>query len=252
MQRPDVERIEGLSPTIAIEQRPPTASPRSTVATTTEIYDYLRVLFARAGEPRCPRCNSPIVQQSIAQIVDAVLEAPEGQRFLVLAPLVQEQRGAHRPLLEQVLKQGFVRVRVDGVVSALEKLKPLSPAKKHTLEVVVDRLVARPAGRQRLADSVELATTLSGGRVIIALLTADDTCEDHSFSSTLACPLHPEVRVDDLSPRLFSFNSPHGACPECHGLGITMEFDEELVVPDRDLCASPAAPWPPGSSRANA
>ena len=235
MQRPDVERIEGLSPTIAIEQRPPNASPRSTVATTTEIYDYLRVLFARAGEPRCPRCNSPIVQQSIAQIVDSVLAAPEGQRFLVLAPLVQDQRGAQQALLAQVLKQGFVRVRVDGTVSTLEELAPLSPAKKHTVEVVVDRLVAKSAVRQRLADSVELATTLSGGRVILAFLTGDYALEDHSFSTTLACPLHSNVRVDELSPRLFSFNSPHGACPECHGLGITMEFDEELVVPDRDL-----------------
>ena len=235
MPKPDVDRIEGLSPTIAIEQRAASASPRSTVATTTEIYDYLRVLFARAGEPRCWVCDRPIVRQTTTQVVDAVLSGPAGQRIMVLAPLVHAQRGKHKTVLESVAKRGFVRVRVDGVVQSLEDLEPLSANQKHSIDVVVDRLTIKPEIAVRLADSVEIATDLCGGRVVIAAEMKKGSWSDARYSAALACPDHPEVRVESLSPQLFSFNSPMGACDECHGLGTTQEFDVELVVPDRQV-----------------
>ena len=235
MQKPDVDRIEGLSPTIAIEQRVATASPRSTVATTTEIHDYLRVLFARAGEPRCWKCDRPIVRQSTSQVVDAVLAGPEGQRIMVLAPLVQGQRGRHKIVLENIAKRGFVRLRVDGEVRLLEDLEPLSPNRKHTIEVVVDRLTIKPEIAHRLADSVEIATGLSAGRVIIAAEVSRDQWSDERYSAALACPVHADVRVETLSPQLFSFNAPQGACELCHGLGTTLEFDVDLIVPNRNL-----------------
>jgi excinuclease ABC subunit A len=235
MQKPDVDRIEGLSPTIAIEQRVASASPRSTVATATEIYDYLRVLYARAGEPRCWKCDRPIVRQSTSQVVDAVLSGPEGQRIMVLAPLVQGQRGRHKTILESIARRGFVRVRLNGQVHLLEDLEPLSPNRKHTIEVVVDRLTIKPEIAVRLADSVEIATGLAGGRVIITAEVAPGRWSDERYSAALACPVHADVRIDDLSPQLFSFNAPQGACELCHGLGITLEFDVDLVVPDRNL-----------------
>ncbi|MBU0718780.1 MAG: excinuclease ABC subunit UvrA, partial [Planctomycetes bacterium] len=235
LQKPDVDRIEGLCPTIAIEQRGAGASPRSIVATTTEIYDYLRVLFARAGEPRCWKCDRPIVQQSTTQVVDAVLAGPPDQRIMVLAPLVQNQRGQHKAVLERAVKEGFVRARVDGVVELFDDLAPLAPHQKHTIEVVVDRLTIKPGLAQRLADSVELATNLSGGRVIIAAETEDGKWSDERYSAALACPVHLEVKLDELSPQLFSFNSPQGACELCHGLGTTSEFDPELIVPNPNL-----------------
>jgi excinuclease ABC subunit A len=235
MQKPDVDRIEGLSPTIAIEQRITTASPRSTVATTTEIYDYLRVLFARAGEARCWKCDRPIARQSTSQVVDAVLSGTEGQRIMILAPIVHAQRGRHKTVLESVARRGFVRVRVDGEVCLLEDLEPLSPNRKHTIEVVVDRLTIKPEIAQRLADSVEIATSLSAGRVIIAAAVGRAKWSDERYSAALACPVHADVRVDELAPQLFSFNAPQGACELCHGLGTTLEFDMDLVVPDRNL-----------------
>ena len=245
MPKPDVERIEGLCPTIAIEQRPPTASPRSTVATTTETYDYLRVLYARLGEPTCWRCGRPIGRQSVAQIVDEVLARPEGQRVLILAPLVRDERGAHRELLERIRREGFVRARVDGEVQLLDDLPPLRAQAKHSIDVVVDRLAVKAGLQQRLADSVETATRLAKGRVIIATPTKAGDYHDHACSTVLACPDHPDVRLAELSPQLLSFNSPHGACPACHGLGITTEFDEELIVPDpeRSLERGALAPW---------
>ena len=208
MQKPDVDRIEGLSPTIAIEQRATVSSPRSIVATTTEIYDYLRVLFARAGEPRCWKCNRPIVRQSTAQVVDAVLAGPQEQRIMVLAPLVQDQRGKHKTILERIAKEGFVRARVDSAVTLLEDLEPLAPNRKHSIEVVVDRLTIKPGIAQRLADSVELATNLSGGRVIVTAEISPGKWSDERYSAALGCPAHPDVRLDELSPQLFSFNSP--------------------------------------------
>ena len=235
MQKPDVDRIEGLPPTIAIEQRAATATPRSTVATTTEIHDYLRVLFARAGEPRCWKCSRPIVRQSTAQVVDAVLSGPEGQRIMVLSPLVRGQRGAHKAVLQRVVKEGFVRARIDGKVTLLEDVGPLPPNRKHTIDVVVDRLIIKPGIAQRLADSVEIATRLSHGPVMITAEVTPDKWSDEAYSAALACPVHLDVRIDDLSPQLFSFNSPHGACELCNGLGNTLEFDPELIVPDSNL-----------------
>ncbi len=235
MPKPEVERIEGLPPTIAIEQRAGAVSPRSTVATTTEIHDFLRVLFAKVGSPRCWECGRPIVRQSTAQIVDLVLRGPPGQRILLLAPLIFEQRGAHRAILERVLKEGFVRARIDGEIVLIENAPALAANRKHTIEVVVDRLTISPGIAQRLADGIELATRFSSGRVVISAEVAPGRWSDECYSAALACPMHPEVRIQHLSPQLFSFNSPHGACEACSGLGVRLEFDPELVVPDRNL-----------------
>ncbi len=234
MQKPDVERIEGLSPTIAIDQRLATSSPRSTVATTTEIYDYLRILFARVGVPKCHKCNRAIVKQTTAQVVDAVLASPEGTRVMILSPIVRGKRGTHKTVLEKMLKEGFVRARIDSDISMIEDLDPLSANKKHTIDIVVDRLIVKKGITQRLADSIETAMNLSGGGVVITA-EIDGRYEDEGYSAALACPQHSDVRIEDLSPRLFSFNSPHGACATCNGLGTTIEFDSDLVVPNRDL-----------------
>ena len=232
MQKPDAERIEGLTPTLAIEQRGNAPGPRSTVATTTEVYDFLRVLFARAGQPTCRLCGRLITRQTTAQVVDAVLAAPTGQRILVLAPIVDNKRGGHKAILQEVVKEGFIRARVNGDIVLLDDLPPLAPSKRHTIDVVVDRLVVKPAIEKRLADSVELATNLAGGRVMIASETDDGTWISEGYSAALCCPTHPEVRLDDPTPQLFSFNAPSGACAHCHGLGTTQEFDLDLVVPD--------------------
>ncbi|MFQ5413462.1 MAG: excinuclease ABC subunit UvrA [Phycisphaerae bacterium] len=245
MPKPDADRIEGLSPTIAIEQRVAAATPRSTVATSTEVYDFLRVLFARVGAPRCWRCDRAITMQTTAQVVDAVLAGPRGQRIMVLAPLVEARRGRHNAILERIVREGFIRARIDGVPVMVEDAEPLAPNRKHTIEVIVDRLTIKPEVAQRLADSVEIATRLSGGRVIVTAETSPDVWSDEAYSAALACPVHADVRLDTLSPRLFSFNSPHGACGTCGGLGITMEFDPGLVVPDPDksLADGAIAPW---------
>ncbi len=254
MQKPDVDRIEGLSPTIAIEQRAASASPRSTVATSTEIYDYLRVLFARAGQPLCWLCDRPIVRQTTSQVVDAVLSGPQRQRIMILAPIVRDQRGGHKTVIESVIKRGFIRARIDGDIVMLEDIEPLSARKKHTIEVVVDRLAIKEEIAVRLADSIETATSLSGGQVVITAEVAPDKWSDERYSAALACPEHPEVRVDALTPQLFSFNSPYGACSECHGLGTTMEFDSDLVVPDPNasLAGGAIAAWKQPGKRAGA
>lgn len=245
MPKPDVDRIDGLSPTIAIEQRITVSSPRSTVATTTEIHDYLRVLFARVGEPRCWKCDRPIVCQTIAQIVDRVLAGTPGRRIMVLAPLVEGRRGAHNAILARVVGEGFIRARIDGEIGLIEDAEPLAPKRKHTIEVVVDRLTIKPSIATRLADSVELATRLASGRVIVTAEATPGNWSDDVYSAALACPVHADVRLDHLSPQLFSFNSPHGACRTCAGLGTTLEFDLDLIVPDRNvsLAAGAIAPW---------
>ncbi|MBI1827820.1 MAG: excinuclease ABC subunit UvrA [Planctomycetes bacterium] len=232
MQRPDVDRIEGLSPTIAIEQRGASAGPRSTVATTTELHDYLRVLFARAGEPHCWLCDRLIERQSIAQIVDAEMSRPDGQRMLILAPLIAAQRGQHKDAIERLIKDGYVRARIDGEVVTLEDVPTLAANAKHTIEVVVDRLIMKSDVRQRVADSVELAARLASGRVMTSSAGEEGQWSDATYNTVLACPVHPEVRLDEISPQLFSFNSIQGACPECHGLGTKLEFDLDLVVPN--------------------
>ena len=253
MQKPDVDRIDGLSPTIAIEQRSMTSNPRSTVATTTEIYDYLRVLFARAGQPTCVTCQRPIVRHNTAQIVDAVLNLPEGTRFLVLAPLVHERRGEHADVFKHITKQGLVRARVDGTVHHLDELPPLDKTKKHTIDAVIDRLTVKSQIGTRLADSIDLAMSLAEDRVIIAALGAGDATTDAPYSARFACAAHPEVSIPELSPSLFSFNSPHGFCPACNGLGTVLEFDAELVVPDPGLplAGGAIAAWRHSGKRLN-
>ena len=253
MQKPDVDRIDGLSPTIAIEQRSVSTNPRSTVATTTEIYDYLRVLFARVGRPVCPVCRRPIVRHNTAQITDAVLDMPANRRFLVLAPLVRGRKGDHRNVIRHIVKQGFVRARVDGRVQHVDEFAPLDMVRKHTIEAVVDRLTVKPHISTRLADSIDLAVRLSDGSVIISVLDDGDAATDHHFSEHFACPEHPEAAIPELSPGLFSFNSPHGLCPACNGLGTVLEFDAELIVPDPDLTLTGGAiaAWRQSGKRLN-
>ncbi len=234
MQKPDCDEIEGLPPTIAIEQRGGGSNPRSTVATTTEIYDYMRVLFARVGKPHCWICGEPIAAQSASQIVQSIMQWPEGQRLMIISPLVRGQKGSQIDALEAMTRQGFVRARVDGQVLEIKSVPPLDKKLKHTVEAVVDRLTIKPEVRTRLADSLELALKLSDGLVVIAREEAGQWV-DHTYSSRYACPKHPESSLEELSPRLFSFNSPYGACSECDGLGTILEFDEELIVPDKTV-----------------
>ncbi len=234
MHKPDCEEIEGLPPTIAIEQRGGGANPRSTVATTTEIYDYLRVLFARAGRPHCWVCDEPIASQSASQIVQNIMQWPPGRRIMILSPLARGQKGSHREVLDAMTRQGFVRCRINGALREIKDAPVLDKNLKHTLEAVVDRLVIKPEIRTRLADSIELALKLADGLVIVAV-EMDGKWEDHPYSSRYACPHHPESSLEELSPRLFSFNSPYGACDECDGLGVLLEFDADLIVPDPSL-----------------
>jgi excinuclease ABC subunit A len=237
LQKPDVDEIAGLPPTIAIEQRSASSNPRSTVATTTEIYDYLRVLFARAGTPHCWECGREITSQSPAQIVEAVLKHAEGTRVMILAPLVRGQKGEHKDIFAAIGKQGLVRARVDGEIIELTTGKPpaLKKTFNHSIEAVVDRIVLKPEIRSRLADSIETACKLSQGLVIAAIAQPDGSWRDALFSEKFACPEHPHASLPEMEPRIFSFNQPHGACPECHGLGTRFELDPELVVPDESL-----------------
>ncbi|RJP31853.1 MAG: excinuclease ABC subunit UvrA [Phycisphaerales bacterium] len=241
LHKPDVDRIEGLTPTVAIEQRLTTGGPRSTVATVTEIHDFLRVLFARTGVVHCWQCGRAITRQSPSTIVDEMVEACEDEKALILAPAVAQCRGGHAALLASILRQGFVRARVDGRVELIEELAPLPPAQAHTIEIVVDRVRVRDAIANRLFDAVETAARLGGGRLIVARQTGEGAFQDAFFSTHYACPLHPEVTVEELSPAMFSFNSPHGACTACDGLGGTMEFDPDLIIPDWDLSLSDGA-----------
>ena len=243
MEKPDVDFIEGLSPAISIDQKSTSRNPRSTVGTITEIYDYLRVLYARIGHPHCPKCGRPIGRQTPEQIVDQVLELPEGTRFQVLAPVVQGRKGEYEKLLQDLAKKGFVRARIDGETRDLADPIRLPKNYKHTIEVVVDRLVAKPDIRRRIADSVETALALTEGLVAIAVET--DHGEDvQTYSEKLACP-YDGLSFDELQPRNFSFNSPYGACPTCDGLGTRLEVDPELVIPDPDLSLDEGAvaPW---------
>ncbi|HSI35277.1 MAG TPA: excinuclease ABC subunit UvrA [Tepidisphaeraceae bacterium] len=238
LQKPELDEIHGLPPTIAIEQRGSSHNPRSTVATTTEIYDYLRVLFARAGTPHCWKCGREIASQSASQIVEAVMKYPTGAKMMILAPMVRGQKGEHKELFPALHKQGFVRARVDGEIIELSTPASFPTLKKtfaHTIDVVVDRVVVKAEVRSRIADSVETALRLSQGMVVIATQDEGGKWVDQMFSEKFACPDHPEVSLPELEPRLFSFNSPHGACPSCHGLGTVFEFDPDLVVPDESV-----------------
>ena len=249
MDKPDVDFIEGLSPAVSIDQKSTSRNPRSTVGTITEVYDYLRLLFARIGKPHCPECGKPIARQTPGQIVDRLLELPEGTRFQVLSPVVRERKGEYADLFRQLQSQGYARVRVDGVVYALEEVPKLKKQEKHTIEVVVDRAVAKSSARRRLADSIETALRLSGGLVIAELvdLPESDPARERVYSEHLAC-MDDDLSFEELEPRSFSFNSPFGACPECTGLGTRMEVDPDLVVPDPDLSLDEGAiaPWSGG------
>ncbi len=251
LERPDVDLIEGLPPTISIDQRAGSQNPRSTVATVTEIYDYLRLLYARAGEPNCFQCGAPIRQQSPEEIVDQILALPEGTKAMILAPLVRGRKGQHAEVFAAAKKAGFVRARVDGTIHDLDALPELAPKQDHSIEAVVDRIVVRPTVQSRLAESIQLAIKHGENLVIV---THDEpgatgVWHDHLFSTTFSCP-NCKISYEELEPRTFSFNSPYGACPTCDGLGVRHDFDFELVSPDRSLslATGAVAPWRGGSA----
>jgi excinuclease ABC subunit A len=246
MEKPEVDHIDGLSPAISIDQKTTSRNPRSTVGTVTEIYDYLRLLYARVGRPHCPICGRPIGGQSLESIVDQILALPEGTRFTVNAPVVRDRKGEYKDVLEELRQEGFTRVKVDGEQRLLEEPIELDKKFKHTIEVVVDRLVLKPDLRTRLAQSVETAAALAEGLVVVDLVDQDESL---TFSEKFACPEHG-VSLPELQPRIFSFNSPHGACPRCTGLGAQQEIDPDLLVPDPDLSIGEGAlvPWSVGNS----
>ncbi|MBU6283722.1 excinuclease ABC subunit UvrA, partial [bacterium] len=244
MQKPDVDSIDGLSPAISIEQKTTSRNPRSTVGTVTEIYDYLRLLFARVGTPHCWRCDRPISSQTVQQIVDRILRMPEGTRLHVLAPIVRDRKGEYRKELVDLRKAGFARVRIDGEMRDLGEDISLKKTLKHSIEVVVDRLVVKPGLGKRLADSLETAFRHGGDVVMVEELDESGPGTMHLFSQKLACP-DCGVSYPELAPRMFSFNSPHGACSDCSGLGVQRSFDPERVVPDESLslAGGAIAPW---------
>ncbi|CRZ33292.1 excinuclease ABC subunit A [Herbinix hemicellulosilytica] len=241
MEKPDVESIEGLPPAISIDQKSTNRNPRSTVGTVTEIYDYLRLLFARVGIPHCPNCGMEIKKQSVDQMVDEIMSLPEGTRIQLLAPVVRGRKGAHAKLFEQAKRSGYVRVRVDGSIYDLSEEISLDKNIKHNIEIIVDRLVIKEGIEQRLTDSIENVLKLADGLMIVDVVGG----EPMQFSQNFACP-DCGISIEELEPRVFSFNNPFGACPECHGLGIRMEFDEDLLIPDKDLSLIGGAIAAPG------
>ena len=238
MEKPDVDHIEGLSPAISIEQKSTSHNPRSTVGTITEIYDYLRLLFARAGEPRCPDHDLPLAAQTVSQMVDQVLELPEGSKLMLLAPVVQGRKGEHLHTINELRTSGFVRARINGIVVDLDSAPELDKNKKHNIEAVVDRFKVRDDLQIRLAESFETALNLTDGIAKIAWMDGDE--EDLIFSARFACP-HCGHSIQELEPRMFSFNNPHGACPSCDGLGVKQFFDPNKVVHDNSLTLSEGA-----------
>jgi len=259
MQKPAVADISGLPPTIAIEQRSASSNPRSTVATTTEIYDYFRLLFARVGQPHCWVCGKEITSQHSSQIVDSILAHPDGTKIQVCAPLVRGKKGEHKEIFVGIQREGFVRVRVDGTIYDVRNVPLLDKNKKHDIAAVVDRLIIKDEVRVRLADSVETALKLADG-VILILLQRPDKDEGRDvrwqeviYSEKFACPEHPQASLEELSPRLFSFNSPYGACKSCDGLGRILEFDPDLIVPDKSISLEHGAieAWRKGGKRMN-
>ncbi len=238
MEKPDVDQIDGLSPAISIDQKSTSRNPRSTVATVTEIYDYLRLLFARVGTPHCPICGKPVTRQTSTNIVDQVTSLPVSARLMVLAPVVIDKKGAFEHIPEQYMRAGFARVRVDKVVYALDEFPELDKNYKHTIEVVVDRVVNDEDSRGRLTQSIEQALEIADGRLNIVNA---DSSEEFTYSLMYACVDHPDVTIPELEPRTFSFNSPHGACPVCTGLGSRMEVDPELVIPNGRLTIAEGA-----------
>ena len=249
MDKPDVDFIEGLSPAVSIDQKSTSRNPRSTVGTITEVYDYLRLLFARIGQPHCPECGREIARQTPQQIVDQILALPEGEKFQVLAPVVRERKGEYADLFRVLLAQGYTRVRVDGVVHTLPDVPALKKQEKHSIEVVVDRLQVKATSRQRINDSVENALRIADGTVLLDFVDRkeSDAQKELLFSEHLACP-DDGLSFEVLEPRSFSFNSPFGACPDCDGLGTQLEVDEELCIPDPELSIleGAIAPWASG------
>ncbi|WP_106767220.1 excinuclease ABC subunit UvrA [Paenibacillus faecalis] len=245
MEKPDVDSIDGLSPAISIDQKTTSRNPRSTVGTVTEIYDYLRLLFARIGHPHCPEHGIEITSQTVEQMVDRIMQYPEKTRLQILAPLVSGRKGEHKNLLADIAKQGFVRVRVDGELRDLSETIELEKNKKHTIEVVVDRIVVKPDVEARLADSIETALNLSGGQLLVDIIGQ----EELRFSSNFACPVCG-FSMEELSPRMFSFNTPFGACPDCDGLGVEMIVDPDLLIPDTSKSIEEGAfqAWAGGTS----
>ncbi|RMD49559.1 MAG: excinuclease ABC subunit UvrA, partial [Candidatus Thermofonsia bacterium] len=255
MEKPDVDQIEGLSPAVSIDQKGVSQNPRSTVGTVTEIYDYMRLLYARAGTPHCPECGRPVYPQSAEQIVEQIMAMPDGSRVQVLAPLIRDRKGQHQSVFEDVRKAGFVRVRVNGDVYSVDEKIELDRYKNHTIEAVVDRLVIRHyedadseearSDRTRLTDSIETALTLGQGLVIINDVTDRDNPVDTLYSEHLYCP-YDGTSIPEIEPRTFSFNNPHGACPDCQGLGTKKAIDPDLVVPNKDLTLEEGAivAWP--------
>jgi excinuclease ABC subunit A len=240
MDKPDVDSIEGLSPAISIDQKTTSRNPRSTVGTVTEIYDYLRLLFARIGHPYCPNCHIPITSQTVEQMVDRILELDEGTRIQIMAPIIRGRKGEHQKILEDIRKNGYVRVRVDGeILDVSEDIKP-EKNKKHNIDVVIDRIVVKPEIASRLADSLEVALGLGNGLVTVDVIGGEELL----FSQNLACP-NCGFGVEELAPRMFSFNSPFGACEACSGLGMDMKVDEDLIIPNSDLTIAEGAiaPW---------
>ncbi|MFJ6441660.1 excinuclease ABC subunit UvrA [Streptomyces sp. NPDC091649] len=252
MDKPDVDFIEGLSPAVSIDQKSTSRNPRSTVGTITEVYDYLRLLFARIGKPHCPECGRPISRQSPQAIVDKVLGLPEGSRFQVLSPLVRERKGEFVDLFADLQTKGYSRARVDGATIQLAEPPTLKKQEKHTIEVVVDRLTVKDSAKRRLTDSVETALGLSGGMVVLDFvdLPEDDPERERMFSEHLYCP-YDDLSFEELEPRSFSFNSPFGACPDCTGIGTRMEVDPELIVPDEEKSLDEGAihPWSHGHTK---
>ncbi len=258
MDKPDVDFIEGLSPAVSIDQKSTNRNPRSTVGTITEVYDYLRLLFARAGRPHCPVCGEPVGRQTPQQIVDRLLELPEKTRFQVLAPVVRARKGEYVDLFAELQSKGFARARVDGEVVVLTDPPKLEKQVKHTIDVVVDRLVAKGAetsAKRRLTDSVETALGLAGGVLVVEFVDLEegDPDRERRFSEKMACPNDHPLSMDEVEPRSFSFNSPFGACPECTGIGTELEVDPELIVPDDDLTLAEGAiaPWATASGAAD-
>ena len=239
MDKPDVDDIQGLSPAVSIDQKSTTRNPRSTVGTVTEIYDYLRLLYARIGIQHCPKCGKAIARQTAEQIVDVIASFPEGTRLQILAPLVRGRKGIYRQVIDDVRQQGYVRVRVDGRMHEVTDDIQMDRYKQHTIEVVVDRLIVRPDATQRISDSVGTALRLASGSVTAAIVDGDEV----TFSEDFACA-ECGINLEEAAPRNFSFNTPYGACPECHGIGSFKSLDPALIIPNRKLSLSQGAVAP--------